>query len=206
MRERTNTGPERIGSIMCCGSEIPWFDLDQASSTMDEAAAIVGKGHTGWTVVSAGTQRSGRGTHGREWHSSPGLGLWVSIILPPPRDPSEMSGLTVKAAKALAKALGELTGARFTIKHPNDVTARGRKLAGILVESVTCNGKVASVVLGMGVNIAQEREFFEAAGLPDATSLKLETGKVPDRRCIIETFLTRFKPVYDALAFTGSNP
>jgi BirA family biotin operon repressor/biotin-[acetyl-CoA-carboxylase] ligase len=193
------------GSIACCGSEIPWFDLDLTSSTMDEAAKLVGEGYTGWAVVSARAQRSGRGTRGREWHSFPGKGLLFSIILPPPGDLSEMNGLTVKAAEALVEALRELTGVRFAIKQPNDVTAGGRKLAGILVESVTCGGKVASVVLGVGVNIAQEREDFSAVSLPEATSLKLETGKVLDGRLIIETFLIRFKPVYDALVFTESN-
>jgi BirA family biotin operon repressor/biotin-[acetyl-CoA-carboxylase] ligase len=116
-----------------------------------------------------------------------------------------MNGLTVKAAEALVEALLELTGVRFAIKQPNDVTAGGRKLAGIMVESVIYGGKVASVILGMGVNIAQEREDFSAACLPEATSLKLETGKVFDSRQIIETFLIRFKPVYDALLFTESN-
>ena len=206
MRVNTHSGPERAGSIMCRGSEIPWFDLDRTSSTMDEAAALVRKGFTGWTVVSAGTQHSGRGTHGREWHSPPGLGLWVSIILPPPCDLSDMDGLTVKAAETLAVTLRELTGVQTAIKHPNDVTVGGKKLAGILVESVTCGGKVASIVLGMGINIAQEREDFTAAGLPEATSLKLEAGEVPDRRRIIEAFLTRFKPVYDALICAESCP
>lgn len=180
--------------------EIPWFDFDEPASTMDEAAALADAGFTGWTVVSAKTQRSGRGTFGREWHSPPGQGLWVSVILPPPRDLSDTDGLAVKAAGALAEALGELTGVRFSVKPPNDVTAGGRKLAGILVESVTCGGKVVSVILGMGVNIAQEREDFTAAGLPDATSLKLETGNTLCRRCIIETFLSRFRPLYDAMA------
>jgi BirA family biotin operon repressor/biotin-[acetyl-CoA-carboxylase] ligase len=167
---------------------------------MDIAAEAVEAGWTDWMAISALTQSSGRGTRGREWFSLPGKGLWTSVTMPPPSALARMGGLTVDAAEALVEALRELTGTRFEIKHPNDVTSRGKKLAGILIESVTGGDAVRSLVLGMGVNIAQDEEDFRAAELPGATSLLLETGIAPDRRRILEVFLEHFLPVYEARA------
>jgi BirA family transcriptional regulator, biotin operon repressor / biotin---[acetyl-CoA-carboxylase] ligase len=188
------------------GREIPWREFVRVTSTMDIAAELVEEGWTDWMVVSALSQTSGRGTRGREWFSPPGKGLLTSIIMPPPSGPARMGGLTVAAAEALAEALRELTGARFEIKHPNDLTSRGRKLAGILIESVTGGDAVRSLVLGMGVDIAQEEEDFRAAELSGATSLLLETGVAPDRRRILEVFLERFLPVYEARAAGADGP
>jgi BirA family transcriptional regulator, biotin operon repressor / biotin---[acetyl-CoA-carboxylase] ligase len=188
------------------GRRIPWREFDRVSSTMDVAAAMVEEGWSGWMVISARSQCSGRGTRGREWFSPPGKGLWVSIIMPPPSGLARMGGLTVDAAEALVEALHELTGIRFDIKPPNDVMSRGKKLAGILIESVTGGDALRSLILGMGLDIAQEEDDFRAAELPEATSLLLETGLAPDRRRILEAFLEHFLPVYEARAAGEDNP
>jgi BirA family biotin operon repressor/biotin-[acetyl-CoA-carboxylase] ligase len=167
---------------------------------MDVALEIVEGGWTGWMAVSALTQSSGRGTRGREWASLPGKGLWTSVILPPPSALAHLGGLTVAAAECLAEALRELTGTRFDIKHPNDLTSRGKKLAGILIESATGGTEVRSLILGMGVDIAQEEDDFRESELPGATSVLLETGVAPDRGLVLRTFLEHFLPVYEARA------
>lgn len=188
-------GSDRIGMLHIAGLDIPWHDLDETSSTMDYASAITPDGG-GWIAVSARTQRAGRGTRGREWHSFPGKGLWVSIVMPPPAEPELMSSLTVCAAAALAFVLARHTGLEFQIKQPNDVIRKGRKIAGILIESVTRGSEVVSVVLGMGVNLEETIEDFIAAGLPDATSVLIESGIHIDRRVLLESFLERFYPLY----------
>ena len=171
---------------------------------MDIAAHMVEEGWTGWMVITALSQSSGRGTRGRDWFTHPGKGLWVSVIMPPPPSLSRMDGLTVAVAETLKETLRELTGFRFDIKHPNDVVSRGKKLAGILIESVIRGQTACSFILGMGLNVAQEEDDFRKAGLPDATSLLLETGVVHDSRLILENFLNRFLPVYEILA-TGED-
>lgn len=191
----SHKGSVPIGVLHAAGMDIPWHDLDEISSTMDYAAAYATEG-SGWTVVSARTQHAGRGTHGREWHSFPGKGLWVSVVMPPPARPELLADLTVRAAESLARALSVHTGLDFDIKHPNDVIRNGRKIAGILIESVTRGPEVVSVVLGMGVNIDQTAEDFLAAGLPDATSVLIESGACIERRTLLESFLERFLPLY----------
>ncbi|MHB9031169.1 MAG: biotin--[acetyl-CoA-carboxylase] ligase, partial [Candidatus Latescibacterota bacterium] len=158
----------RRGDISLPDGNIPWFDRAWTESTMDDAAAMVREGVAGWTVVTAGSQRSGRGTRGREWSSPPGKGLWMSVILPPPGEPRRMEELPLKAAEALQNALAELTGMHFEIKHPNDLMSRGRKLAGIMVEAVTMGEEIISVILGLGLDISAGAQDFEDANLPEA--------------------------------------
>ena len=196
----------RIGEVPSSPDPIPWHDLDETESTMEYAASLAAREAPGWIVVSARTQRSGRGTRGRSWHSPEGLGLWASVVMPPPGAAENLDGVTAAAAEALAASLGELTGVRFTVKHPNDVLSRGKKVAGILIETVVCENKVVSVILGMGVNIGQTAAEFEEAGLPDATSLRIESGVRPDRIRVLESFLGRFRPLYETFAFPADKP
>lgn len=123
----------------------------------------------------------------------------MSVILPPPRSAHRLDGLPLLAAGTMAETLFVLTGVRFEIKHPNDVVREGRKIAGILAETVIHGDEVLSVVLGLGLDIAVERAEFDAAGLTDATSLILETGCAPEREDVIREFLRRFAPAYQTL-------
>ena len=178
------------------GVSFPWYDLETTSSTMEVAQALVREGCLPWTVITAAYQSSGRGTHGRSWSSRPGKGLWLSVILPPPREAADLSGLTTDCAYALIQTFAAFADCPFSIKHPNDVVTSGRKIAGILVESATEEGAVKSVILGMGVNLLQTREDFSDDLLPDATSLLIETGNAPDREHFLKKYIEQLHSMY----------
>jgi len=193
-----NTLPESVSEISLNGTRMKWHDLDTVTSTMDRAYELVRNGCRYWTVITARHQSTGRGTHGRSWSSHTGKGLWMSLIIPPPPEAENLSGLTVLAAKTLADTLKAFTGKTFSIKHPNDVIINNRKIAGILVESATDGDRVTSVILGMGVNFLQTHEDFMNEGLPDATSLFIESGSAPDRNSFLSVFLADFKTSYES--------
>jgi len=171
---------------------IRWHDLGTVASTMDYAAGLVRNGTSRWTLVTAESQTAGRGTHGREWLSTRGKGLYLSLVLPPPVKTDGLERLSVRTAETLVEALGEYCSLDFTIKSPNDVLVRGKKVAGILYESVSHEGKILSLILGMGVNLYHTRDDFERGRLPDATSLFIEAGFVPERDELISSFLARY--------------
>ncbi len=123
------------------------------------------------TVVIAHSQTAGRGRYGREWISPPG-GMYASIVLTP--DPL----LPLRAGVAIVAALSAY-GINARLKWPNDVTVRGKKIAGILIES---NPK--KMILGIGVNI-------RAAPIPGATSVLRETDAVPTVDELIERIIAR---------------
>ena len=180
------------------GEYIPWYDYKNVTSTMDIAMEFVRKGCICLTAVTAHSQSSGRGTHGRDWSSRDGKGLWLSVILPPPHHFERIEGLSILIAKTLVDTLKCFADCRFTIKHPNDVMVNNRKIAGILVETATKADKIQSMVLGMGVNFCQTDEDFAHDNLFDATSLFSETGTAPDRTKFLVSFLEHLKISIDA--------
>lgn len=130
-------------------------------------------------VVHADVQTAGRGRHGREWICPPGAGVQLSFTLDPPAELRRPVVLTAWAAVAIAETVRRLTGVPARIKWPNDVLLRGKKVAGILIEMRTV------VVVGIGLNLNQAREQFDAAGLPDAGSLAEASGSALDRDAAI---------------------
>ncbi len=146
----------------------------QAGSTNDLALAWAADEAPDFSLVLADEQTSGRGRAGRKWYTLPGSALALSLILRPNSDEAEtislFSGL---GALALTESLHKSFGLPAQIKWPNDVLVTGRKLAGILVESVWLGEQVESVVLGMGLNVLRgsvpppEKLEFPATCLED---------------------------------------
>ena len=110
-------------------------------------------------------QTQGRGRQGKVWHSAAGASLTFSLALP--LDPADWSGLSLAVGEALAEALDPATPGqplRLGLKWPNDLllldlpgagpgaTPAGRKLGGILIETVMAGGQRMAVV-GIGLNV-----------------------------------------------------
>jgi BirA family transcriptional regulator, biotin operon repressor / biotin---[acetyl-CoA-carboxylase] ligase len=138
--------------------------LERIGSTNDEAKRLARAGADTGTVVWAKEQTAGRGRRGRPWVSPPG-NLYVSLIARPDCPPAEAAQLGFVAAVGLGEAIAELAGAALPLsyKWPNDVLLRGRKLAGILLESETGGGggAVDFVVIGTGVNLVVRPDNVE---------------------------------------------
>lgn len=112
-------------------------------------------------LLVAEQQTRGRGRLGRDWVSSAGASLTFSLALP--LAPADWSGLSLAVGLALVEALEPLPAAgrpRLMLKWPNDlwlvdsppVPGRGRKLGGILIETVTV-GQRRMCVVGVGLNV-----------------------------------------------------
>ena len=111
-------------------------------------------------------QTAGRGRLGRRWHSTPGSSLTFSLALPLRR--ADWSGLSLAVGLAVADAL-DPDGSRLGLKWPNDLILRepgdesgddktsrpGRKLGGILIESVAVGDQRAAVI-GIGINVVPQ--------------------------------------------------
>ena len=171
---------------------LPGFTVEvvpEIGSTNTELMQRARMGRADALLLVAERQTAGRGRLGRQWRTSvetPGAGgadgfrpdlpaLTFSLGLPfAPRD---WSGLSLAAGLAVAQAL-DPAGTRISLKWPNDLWVQGRKLAGILVETVafpeprrrpdgapgvaigrapTTAGDVPAgryIVVGVGVNLA----------------------------------------------------
>jgi BirA family biotin operon repressor/biotin-[acetyl-CoA-carboxylase] ligase len=130
--------------------------LEAVGSTNDEAMARAEAGAAEGTVVRALRQEAGRGRRGRGWDSPPG-NVYSSTVLRPPVPPAEAAQLSFVTALAVADMVVSLIDPtnRVAIKWPNDVLVDDAKISGILLESaVGEGGRVAHVVVGVGINVA----------------------------------------------------
>ena len=119
--------------------------LDKVTSTNDELKDLAAKGAPHFTVVTANTQTKGRGRNGNKWESPKG-NLYISVLSREVITPL----LSFIAAISVREALG-----KGDLKWPNDVLVDGKKVAGILLESV--EGEYA--IIGIGINLAKAPKY-----------------------------------------------
>ena len=178
------------------GGRFSWFE--DVGSTNDVAIAAATSGAPEGCVVAANAQSSGRGRLGRSWASPPGAGLYVSVVLRPPRE--ALSLVTIAAGVAVAEGIEAATGLQTSLKWPNDVYAGARKLAGILAEAGSSEAR-EHVVVGFGINV-------RSAGLPAdvaarATSIETEVGRPADRGLVLAECLAALASRYQMLQRSG---
>jgi BirA family biotin operon repressor/biotin-[acetyl-CoA-carboxylase] ligase len=172
----------------------PWTveAVDTTGSTNADLAERARTGAPGWSAMVAGEQTSGRGRLTRAWSSPQGTSISLSVLLRPTRPVNEWGLLPLIAGLGVARAIESL-GAAAVLKWPNDVLLPAddeRKVCGILAELVA--GPNAGVVVGMGVNIGQQRGEFP---VETATSLRL-VGVSVTRPQAVTAVLQRLGEVY----------
>jgi BirA family biotin operon repressor/biotin-[acetyl-CoA-carboxylase] ligase len=162
-------------------------------STNDVAREMAAMGSPSGSVVVADRQTAGRGRLGRSWHSPPGLGLYLSVLLRPEGDPGVLTRWTLVAGVAACEACRERAGVAATIEWPNDVVWRARKLGGVLAEARSPALGRSDLVVGVGLNVAQGRHDFPQEIADRATSLALARGggEPPGREELAAAFLAR---------------
>lgn len=133
------------------------------------------QGAEGDSVYFADEQTAGRGRGGHGWHSAPGSGLYVSILLRPQIAPANVLWLSLIAGLAVHQAVKQVTGLEADLRWPNDLMLGGKKFCGILTEMQAESTRVRHAVMGIGINVHHEEFPEELRAL--ATSLQIESGK-----------------------------
>jgi BirA family transcriptional regulator, biotin operon repressor / biotin---[acetyl-CoA-carboxylase] ligase len=130
---------------------------DSLLSTNDELARLIATENAPLgTIVIAKQQTAGRGQRGRTWESNSG-GVYLSLALSPNLPASDICQLTIGIAWGIAHKLRQ-QGLPVTIKWPNDLLLDGRKLGGILTETIIYQGIVRQAIVGVGINYANRVE------------------------------------------------
>lgn len=132
----------------------PLYFYEMVDSTNIAAKERAAQGAPQGTAVVSLQQSAGRGTHGRSFYSPPVQGLYISVVLRPKNGAQLATRITAAAAVAVSEAIEDVCGAQVQIKWVNDIYMGGKKICGILAESILSpSGKHAYIVLGMGVNV-----------------------------------------------------
>ena len=123
-------------------------------------------------------QTAGRGRLGRSWVNAEGKALYYTAAI---REPlAQPATLPLLASLAVRTQLKLRYGVDCQIKWPNDLLLNGKKIVGILCEGVSYGYQQQGrgILCGIGINLAQPQSYFDAAGLPNGTSLALQGAKV----------------------------
>jgi len=155
-------GPERIAQLRTLDL---MFEVDSTNSRLlGNAPPPLGLADACLTEL----QHAGRGRRGRRWIAPFGASVALSLAWTFSDGAGALAALSLGVGVAVARAL-ERAGARgVTLKWPNDIWLRDRKLGGVLIELRAEASGPAHVVIGVGVNVdlpAAARREIEAGGV-----------------------------------------
>jgi BirA family biotin operon repressor/biotin-[acetyl-CoA-carboxylase] ligase len=193
--------------------------FDRLDSTNNLAATLADDPANDGLAILADEQTAGRGQHGRTWLAAPGQSVLLSLLIVPPTELCRPAVLTAWAAVAVCRTIHHTIGQPTRIKWPNDVLLYGRKVCGILIESVAGRRaaeclpapetagtslavrqfSVPRFIVGIGLNVQQSAAAFVAAGLPEATSLTQFATQPLDTHAVAIELIRQLDGDYDAL-------
>ena len=150
------------------------FDTLQSTNTVAKEYAE-GRTDKVAALFIADGQTGGRGRRGRSFLSTPGRGVYMSLLCYPGGSADRAVAITAYTAVAVCRVIERLTGVSPGIKWVNDIYLGGRKIAGILTEgSVNAeNGSLSYAVIGIGINVCKS-DFGTLSDI--ATDIESEVG------------------------------
>ncbi len=174
--------PERMEKVVC---------FESINSTNLKLSELAVSGAEDSMTVIANEQTRGRGRRGRSFSSPKDKGLYLSYLMRRSETPKDVTGITAWAAVAVERAIENVIGIQakeegrdpgalpdVLIKWVNDIIINSKKVCGILTE-LSMEGEsryVNSLIIGIGININEEKEDFSEDIRELASSLFLETG------------------------------
>mgnify|MGYP002731987711 CR=1 FL=1 len=126
------------------------------------------------TVIYTYKQTAGRGQRGNSWESEPDKNLSFSLLT---KDiavsPAEQFIVSEAASLAVVDFLKQYVD-DVTVKWPNDVYYRDKKICGMLIEHSLQGARIKNTITGIGINVNQTTFVSNA---PNPVSLAQITGK-----------------------------
>jgi len=182
------------------GQQVYYFD--SVDSTQNQALKMAEDVKNNGTVIIAEKQTGGKGRSGRKWVSPKG-GIWLSLILYPKFDITITTLFPIASALALSKAIEKTYKIFPELKWPNDLTIKGKKLAGMLVDVSIESNKIEKLVLGVGINfdvdtkqiekiLKKNPNFYGVASLGDQKSNIKQTQ-------LTQIFFSELEKIYESL-------
>ena len=178
------------------------YYFDSIDSTQNQALKMAKEEESNGTVIIAEKQTGGRGRSGRKWISPKG-GIWFSIILYPKFDISNTTLFPIASSLALSIAIQKTCKISTELKWPNDLTIKGKKLAGMLIDASFESNKIENLVLGVGINFNVNVKEIEKVlkktpnfyGVSSLNDQKNKTSQIE----LIQSFLLELEKVYEEL-------
>ncbi|NND87171.1 MAG: biotin--[acetyl-CoA-carboxylase] ligase [Nitrosopumilus sp.] len=178
------------------------YYFDSINSTQIQALKMASDSKNNGAVIVSEKQTGGKGRTGRKWISPKG-GIWFSVILHPKFDISMTTLFPIGAALALSVALEKTLKIFPEVKWPNDVTIKGKKLAGLLVDASFESNRIENLVLGVGINFDVdtkeiEKKLKDTPNFYGVVSLNEQKKKVRPV-VLVQSFLVELEKIFQML-------
>lgn len=175
-------------------NKIVWLDeIDSTNSYVEKNVSLMQHGD----VVAARAQTSGRGQRGNGWEAEPGKNLTFTMLLHPKIAPIDQFSLSCVVALAVCDILREYCGVECKVKWPNDIyTADNKKICGILISHALMGRNISHSIVGVGININQEKFHSDA---PNPVSVFQLTGKTHNCESLLASLSERIIEESDRL-------
>ena len=178
------------------GKRVYYFE--EIDSTQNFAEKIAADKKEDGTIIIAEKQTSGRGRLERKW-TSPKGGVWFSLIIHPKFDISSSTLVPIAGGIALSKSIKLVLDLDTTVKWPNDITLKGKKVAGILVDASFQANNIDYLILGIGINFGvdakkMEKKLSKSPNFYGIDSLRKKNDDTPPAN-LLKEFLFQFEKI-----------
>jgi BirA family transcriptional regulator, biotin operon repressor / biotin---[acetyl-CoA-carboxylase] ligase len=192
----SDLGVEALGQALRGRYGRPFKYLRATGSTNSDALEWAAAGAPEGALVVAEEQRAGRGRWGRSWVAPPNSSILFSLVLRPTGLIQGLDLLTTALGVACAHGIEQATGLSPGLKWPNDVEIEGRKVAGILVETLIGGTDEVVAAAGVGINVS-----WPHGEIPGATSIHAEWERRGEearlsRAQLLSAVLASFEALY----------
>lgn len=194
---------DRVTSLCRSAAQVMQFEVvaSTGSTNADLRARVPGLAQP--LLLAAEVQTAGRGRAGRSWVDAPGDSLSFSLAWRFGGELGQVSGLSLVVGALIAETL-RAGGWEAGLKWPNDVLLDGRKLGGILIETVSARPGTWAII-GIGINVHPHAERDATAGTDTASLAKAGV----DRNALLAALadgLTEGLSLFDIRGFTPFVP
>jgi BirA family biotin operon repressor/biotin-[acetyl-CoA-carboxylase] ligase len=145
------------------------------------------------SAVISENQTAGRGQSGTYWESAPGANLTFSLVLYPDWIPANRQFIIACITSLAVKETVDAYTGDISIKWPNDIYWRHKKICGTLIENSISGKQLYSSIIGIGLNLNQTRFTGDA---PNPVSLRQITGQEYDKEEVFSRFMRIFYNYY----------
>lgn len=176
---------------------VPLIHISETNSTNNYLQSLCSKQKVEeLSVVIADFQTSGRGQRGNSWESEPNKNLLFSTIFFPEFLKARRQFLISQIISLAIKEELDTYTADISIKWPNDIYWKEKKICGMLIENDLMGRNINQSIAGIGININQE--IFHSSA-PNPVSLRQITGKEYDLFEILKNVMLRIQFYYSLL-------
>lgn len=164
--------------------------LCKVDSTNSYAIRTIAESEQFPLLVGANVQTNGRGRGGNQWWGSAGSLAFSLVLIPSDSGINQQQWplMSLAVGLSIGEGLAPYVGnSPIQLKWPNDVFADGKKVAGILIETIPTNPEL--VVIGIGINVNNSFTDAPADIQGTASSVKDLTGETTSLEDILVSTL-----------------